>query len=219
MAASPVKAEDIDPLNPANSLCDEMLKALRLRDQMREFLDWLLTVDGNIEDNVLEGIADRLTPVGSIQMWASQSMPSTKWLLCNGQAVSRTTYASLFLRIGTVFGAGNGSTTFQLPNFTDRSPIGAGAQYTAGLEVGASTVALTASQIPRHTHPISSTGGFPAVCFNAFVQEAGGDGNPSYSFNGSVPETTNVTGENTPAGAVHNNVHPSLGIYFIIKAL
>jgi microcystin-dependent protein len=242
MAASPVKAEDIDPLNPANSLCDEMLKALRLRDQMREFLDWLLTVDGNIEDNVLEGIADRLTPVGSIQMWASQSMPSTKWLLCNGQAVSRTTYASLFLRIGTVFGAGNGSTTFQLPNFTDRSPIGAGAQYTAGLEVGASTVALTEANVPlkEHYHGTGRRAGGSAIDdanndfeiimrtwtkdgayhYNSLQGDGSLSGNGNFNNTGNSATTGPIADTvGTNQGTAHTNIQPSLGIYFIIKAL
>ena len=43
-----------------------------------------------------------------------------KWLECDGRAVSRTTYATLFAAIGTTYGAGDGSTTFNLPDFADR---------------------------------------------------------------------------------------------------
>ena len=217
--ASPVKASDITALNPAGDLCAEMLNALRLRDQMKEFLDWLLDTDGNIEDAVLESIADRVNPVGAMQLWSSQSMPSVKWLLCNGQAVSRTTYSRLFARIGTVYGSGDSSTTFNLPNFVDRTMIGAGGTYQAGVQVGAATVALTSGQLPSHTHSLSSAGGYPALCWSSFVQEAGGDGNPSYSFNGSVPETITETGANTSGGLAHDNIQPSLGVYVIVKAL
>ena len=54
-------------------------------------------------------------PVGEVTAYAGSSAP-TGWLICDGSAVSRTTYATLFAIIGTVFGAGDGSTTFNLPN-------------------------------------------------------------------------------------------------------
>ena len=60
-----------------------------------------------------------LVQPGIIQVYAGSSLP-TGWLLCDGSAVSRTTYANLFSAIGTIYGAGNGSTTFNLPNLTDR---------------------------------------------------------------------------------------------------
>lgn len=235
--ASPVKAEDIEPLNPAGDLCGQMLESLRLRDQMREFLDWLLDTDGNIEDSVLESIADRLTPIGSMVIWPSQSMPSTKWLLCNGQAVSRTTYASLFLRIGTVFGSGNGSTTFNLPNFTDRTTIGAGGNYQAGATPGAATVALTESEVPlkSHYHGIGDkgVGDDNAELITRDWEKTGSDAFSKHVVHGDAGTET-LAGENTgnlatsdgvaatagsTTGAAHNNIQPSLGVYFIIKAL
>jgi microcystin-dependent protein len=63
------------------------------------------------------------SPIGSIKMWLTGTMP-TGWLLLNGQTVSRTTYAALFALWGTTFGAGDGSTTFGLPDFRQRIPIG-----------------------------------------------------------------------------------------------
>lgn len=60
-------------------------------------------------------VAGDPTPVGVIQMFAGTSAPAG-YLLCDGAAVSRSTYSALFAVVGTSFGAGNGSTTFNLPN-------------------------------------------------------------------------------------------------------
>jgi microcystin-dependent protein len=65
-------------------------------------------------------------PVGSMTMFAGPAIPSG-WLLCDGQAVSRTTYIDLFNVIGGYYGAGDGSTTFNVPNLTQRFPIGVSA--------------------------------------------------------------------------------------------
>lgn len=224
--ASPVKAEDIDPLNLAGSLCEEELKHLRLRDQMREFLDWLLDANGDIEDTVLEGIADRLAPIGSIQMWGTSSPPSTKWLICNGQAVSRTAYASLFARIGTTFGAGDSSTTFNVPNFTDRSPIGAGSTYNLAATAGAATVDLVENNLPLHTHDITTRktddvnfGGGSLNRLQVFQIYNNGT-NTVIPDGGAVSSATvesGSAGQSDPDGV--SVVHPVLGVYFIIKAL
>ena len=76
-------------------------------------------------------------PVGSVIAYAANSAPNG-YLLCNGAAVSRTTYANLFAAIGTTYGAGNGSTTFNLPNLTDKFIQGSGTAGTvknAGLPI------------------------------------------------------------------------------------
>lgn len=76
------------------------------------------------------------------------------WLLCNGQAVSRTTFAALFAAIGTRYGQGDGATTFQVPNMIDRTFIGAGGSYSAGSSGGADSVQLVVANLPGHTHSI-----------------------------------------------------------------
>ena len=60
-----------------------------------------------------------LIPPGTIIHYAGRTVPSG-WLICNGANVSRTDYAALFAAIGTIYGAGNGSTTFGLPNLNGR---------------------------------------------------------------------------------------------------
>ena len=68
-------------------------------------------------------------PAGTMQMFAGNTIPAG-WLLCDGSAISRTDYAKLFSAIGTIYGAGDGSTTFTLPNLIDRVVQGA---VTAGM--------------------------------------------------------------------------------------
>ena len=70
-------------------------------------------------------------PTGSIFMWGTASAP-TGYLFCNGTAVSRATYSALFALIATTFGVGDGSTTFNLPNFSGSMPIGVTAGTSSG---------------------------------------------------------------------------------------
>ena len=66
-------------------------------------------------------------------MWGGAlASPPSGWLVCDGSAVSRTTYSALYAIVGDAFGNGNGSTTFNLPNFTNRFPYGANEGASAG---------------------------------------------------------------------------------------
>lgn len=85
-------------------------------------------------------------PIGAILIWPTNTAPSG-WLICDGSQVLRTTYAALFALIGTTFGAGDGSTTFNLPDFRQRFPLGKAATGTG------STLAGTGGQID-HTHTV-----------------------------------------------------------------
>ena len=96
------------------------------------------------------------TPTGGLMLWPTASPPAN-WLICNGSAVSRATYATLFAVVGTTFGVGDGSTTFNLPNYTDRMPIGAGSSYAVNAQGGAASTTLTTTQLPAHTHSASSS--------------------------------------------------------------
>ena len=90
-----------------------------------------------IERRVAEAVqAIEDAQVGEVFAWPTNSREPHRGLLCNGAAVSRTTYAKLFEAIGTTYGAGDGSSTFNLPNLTDKFIQGsgtAGTEKTAGL--------------------------------------------------------------------------------------
>lgn len=83
---------------------------------------------------------------GFIYMFGGASAPSGGFLACNGQAVSRTTYAALFAAIGTTWGSGDGSTTFNVPDFT------------TGFPVGSSNLGGT-NRMPNHTVTTATLGG------------------------------------------------------------
>ena len=94
-----------------------------------------------------------LAQVGEIKMWPVATPPAG-YLVCDGSQVSRTTYAALFALVGTAFGAGDGSTTFNLPNYTNRMAIGAGGLYSAAATGGSKDAIAVA-----HTHSFSATTG------------------------------------------------------------
>lgn len=108
----------------------------------------LPTVDHmNFLRSVREAIQQSV-PVGSLVAYCGPNVPDG-WLLADGSEVSRTTYSDLWQSIGTYFGAGDGSTTFNLPNGTDRYAIGVG-YSTLGQSIGDN------SQYITHTHPLTT---------------------------------------------------------------
>lgn len=128
----------------------------------------LPAVDGSQLTNLPPGV-----PTGMIAPYGGASAPSG-WLLCYGQAVSRTTYASLFAVVGTTFGAGDGSTSFNMPDLRGRVPAGvdnmggtaanrltaAGSGISPGLgnTGGVETVTLSVLTLPAHNHGINDPG-------------------------------------------------------------
>jgi len=103
-----------------------------------------------------QGLQSSITPIGVIRLFAGSTAPNG-WLICNGDAVSRSAYGDLFKIIGTTYGVGNSNTTFTLPDMRGRCPIGVGtgASLTArtlGSNVGAETATLAETNLPSHTH-------------------------------------------------------------------
>ena len=96
---------------------------------------------------------DGLIPPGTIVMTAATTAP-TGWLLCQGQAISRTTYVDLYNVIGVQHGAGDGSTTFNVPDLRDRTVIGASGTKALASTGGAATIVLAEANLPPHTHAI-----------------------------------------------------------------
>jgi hypothetical protein len=136
----------------------------------------------------------------------------TGYLLCNGDAISRTTYAALFTVLGTTYGTGDGSTTFNLPNLKGRVPVGFDSTQTEfdamGETGGAKTHTLATSEIPAHAHDIQRN--------NVAASSTGADASTVYrtlANTGATYTTTQTTG----GGGAHNNLQPYITLNFIIK--
>jgi microcystin-dependent protein len=159
-------------------------------------------------------------PVASVIPYAGTSAP-TGWLLCFGQAISRATYAALFAVVGTTYGSGDGSTTFNLPDLRGRVVAGeddmggTSANRLTGLSGGvdgdilgaaggAETHTLTTAELASHSHPAfytSDTGGGATGVIGTSIQSA------NYTAN------TASSGSST----AHNNVQPTFILNYIIK--
>jgi len=166
---------------------------------------------------------------GLVIPWGSASIPSG-FLECNGQAVSRSTYAALFAIIGTTYGVGDGSTTFNVPDLTDRTVVNKSNTKSLAQTGGANTVTptgnisgstgsttLTTQQIAAHSH--STTAMSPGI---------GGPAQASY-YTGNSRSTT-ITSDNTGGGSSHDHtlsanfvgsansvLQPYLVLIYIIK--
>lgn len=94
-------------------------------------------------------------PIGGVTMWAGTTAPAG-YLLCRGQAVNRGDYVDLFTIINETYGAGNGTTTFNVPNLQGRVPVGFDStqtEFDALAETGgAKTVSLVEANLPAHQH-------------------------------------------------------------------
>jgi microcystin-dependent protein len=182
------------------------------------------------------------TPAGSVIMWAGTvATVPTGWLYCDGSAVSRTTYAGLFSALGTLYGSGDGSTTFNLPNFKDRFAVGAdgdsGGDYDVGSTGGAANVTLTTDQIPSHNHSVSASSSSSSSVtdpghthgleqnFNSGANfglgsvsaGAGSTDSATTGITVSTTTTTTITESNVGGGNSHTNIPPYLAMGYIIK--
>lgn len=155
--------------------------------------------------------ANPSTVSGSIVMWPTASAP-TGYLLCDGTAVSRTTYATLFALFGTTFGTGDGSTTFNLPNYTNRMPYGTTVGATGG-----SADAIVVS----HTHTITDPGHVHGGIYTKVGSQSQYGSNIYSLMDGSTSNTnsavTGITINTEGVSGTNANLPPYLGINFIIK--
>ena len=169
----------------------------------------------------IEGI-----PTATIVPWSDSSIP-TGFLECNGANVSRSTYAALFAIVGTTYGAGDGASTFGLPDLQDNLPVGKSGTKNVGSTGGANTVTttgniggttanatLSTSQLASHTHTYKgqgTPGGTPGILYHnpgssTFAMSNTGSGT-GHSHNMSA----NFTGDATSV------VQPYLALIYIIK--
>ena len=158
---------------------------------------------------------EQCRPVGSYLLFAGKTLP-TGYLLCNGAAVSRTTYAALFAVIGTTYGAGDGSTTFNLPNLDRRVLQGVNDLTKVGtyLESGLPNITGSLGFKSGNTNSVVrvASGSFAAQETSGYVSAATGG-----TEGGEVSTSFNAARSNSIYGAGSKVQNPALNVLVAIR--
>jgi microcystin-dependent protein len=154
-------------------------------------------------------------PSGVVWSFAGSTAP-TGWIICDGSAISRTLYADLYAAIGTTYGTGDGSTTFNIPDGRGRSIVGVGTAtgaygataHTLGQKAGEETHVLSIAEMPSHVHrqKVVANTGNPVDTRRDFESDING-----------TEYDQGVDTYPTGGGGAHNNMHPYIGMNHIIK--
>mgnify|MGYP003112840183 CR=1 FL=1 len=171
----------------------------------------------------IEGI-----PTATIVPWSSASVP-TGFLECNGQAVSRSTYSALFAIVGTTYGAGDGASTFNVPDLQDNVAVGKSNNKALASTGGANTVTSTGNvggstanatlstpQLASHSHPSRSGSSGRQPNFAVVNNYQPGAGNSSTGNTGSGSGHSHNMSANF-SGDATSVLQPYLTVIYIIK--
>ena len=170
------------------------------------------------------------TPVGVIEAFAGVNAPAG-WLFCDGSAISRIQYPELFSALGTTYGSGDGSTTFNIPDLRGRMPFGKGTHSDVSA-LGNNEGASLANRRPKHQHTVYDAGHTHTNRMNGGFQVyrvnvAGGSGEygiTSANTGSIVDNSTNTTGVKVNPEGASSSTSPSdsppyLVVNYIIKAV
>jgi microcystin-dependent protein len=194
-------------------------------------------------DKLAQSLVNIIIPPGMIRFFAGPSPPAT-WLVCDGSEVSRTTYAALFAAIGTYWGAGNNISTFNLPDFRGRSPLGYVNNAVAGITprafaslggeeyhvlsqaelaahnhaVFSNTTGVSITQTPHSHGIVNPVGGAAAAVGSGQYSAVGSTQTLTANANVSISDPGHAHGvSNTGGNGGHNNMSPFAVLYVIIK--
>lgn len=166
----------------------------------------------NALDLTIAQVQAMLFPPGMISEYGASSAPAG-WLLCDGTAVSRTTYAALFAVIGTTFGAGDASTTFNVPNTSGIFVRGAGSQTISTISYSGTNGTRQGDQMQGHYHnPLTGTTFFNGTTGGGVV----GSGASNYAGNSTTGAAVTDGTNGTPRLGAETRP-ANISLYYIIK--
>src|SRR5262245_51651454 len=195
---------------------------------------------------ILQGLAGNPynMPLGGMIEFTGTTAPNGSFVLPFGQAISRTTYAAYFAMVSTTYGAGDGSTTFNVIDKRGRVSAGkddmggsaanritSGGSGIIGTSLGATggaeTHTLTAAQMPVHSHGVTDLGHAHGITpTNGLVQGPAGGFDPTSGGSHGAPAnlsinsaTTGITVNNAGSGGAHNNAQPTVIVNYILRVL
>jgi len=201
---------------PGTDRCEALRRVLFQQPQLIcDFLNYMLNADGSLSQAFRNEVFQ--LPPGIVQAYAGADIPDG-WLWCNGQEVSRTTYANLFAKLGTVYGAGDSSTTFNLPDLQGKSIFGLSGtdvDFVLAGTGGAKAVTLTEAQIPAHNHTFGVEDDGLTTDGEVGRLRVGGGEEVDWQFN-NVAAALGET-RDTGGGGSHDNMPPYAAMRYLIK--
>lgn len=202
---------------PANPATKEWIKPITINgtDTAEEYF----RDSNNSWKKILTEPSGDTLPIGAITQFSGETAP-TNWLLCNGQAISRTDYAELFGVIGTTYGTGDGSTTFNLPDLRGRVPVGlksSDASFDAlGETGGEKNHTLTVNEMASHGHSLTPNNNIYAYNYGGTAETAVPTASDVGKSEGRYYQT--ISAGSTGGDQPHNNLQPYIVTNYIIKA-
>ena len=212
---TPINAENLNKIQENAEKAINEKSSLPVGGDEGQILAKASNQDNDVEwiDNIGQGGGDTL-PIGAILPFSGDTAPEN-FLFCKGQAVSRTTYSELFKVIGTQYGSGDGSTTFNLPDYRSRVPVGLDSNDTdfdtLGETGGEKTHTLTVDEMPSHMHNIMTNANWNSLDSTYNHLARGSNGTDE------LKDGTEFGARASGGSQPHNNLQPYIVCNYIIR--
>lgn len=213
----PLRASDFSVVDFSGDMCSQIQQLVAVNNKIKTAMEWAVDDNGDPTPELLVWIEGAGAPVGAVIFYPVNIVP-TGWLICNAQAVSRTTYDRLFARIGTNHGFGDGSTTFNVPDYQNRFLVGAGGTKAVGSTGGEERVTLDVAEIPEFLdiNWVNPTTNLSVASQNVLSGGTTGASPMDIDSDNSVARTSEVRLEVGGNGESHENMPPwASGLWLI----